>query len=236
MRTTKQRTASGIVPRIIVGIFASLLIATEVESAVIDAGEPATLAKAETNKTASQDTNSPVSQIQTNLDTIKAQIAASVKRIQEAVTSTPAQQAQKVSALAAEIRNLATKDLADDSQIVKGADALIEKMKGQVSHARAASSDPKIGAREIYAAVLTKLEPELGRLVDSRAAVTRVRAALVEKADALDASATAIGFAADADQAIVAAIAFRDTLSDAVAFARKIEMLIDDMGKKQIAT
>lgn len=175
-------------------------------------------------------TNSPVAQIQRELEQIKAQVEASVKQLQAAVASNSAQRAERVSKLAAEIRDLGTKDLGDESKILKGADALIAKMRASVAKARALSTDPKIEARDAYAAVLLRLEPELAKLIDAKSSVAKIRAELFRQAESLQANADAIAFADDADQDIVASATFRRALSDVVEFARRLELLINQVG------
>jgi polygalacturonase len=175
-----------------------------------------------------------VGQMQSGLDQIKQEIVAAVQQMQEANASTPAKQAEKVNNLAMQLRQLATNDLGETSQIVKNADALITKMKGQLSHARASASDPNVGAREIYLAVATKLEPELSKLIDARASVNQVRSELLRQAESLDQNAAAIGFAADADQTVLAANAFGALLTDIAQFTAKIEAMIDAVAKAPV--
>jgi|GEM_PF-2546213 len=67
-------------------------------------------------------TNSPLATIQRDLQNVRSRIDATVKQIQTAVASNPRTHANKVLELANQIRDVASKDLADDAQIVKGAE------------------------------------------------------------------------------------------------------------------
>ena len=175
--------------------------------------------------------NTPVAQIQASMDKIKKELVVAVKQMEAAVHSNPQQQVDKVTNLAKQLRELATNDLGDSSEIVKNADALVAKMKSQLLHARASASDPNVGAREIYLAVATKLEPEISKLIDARASVNQIRSELLRKADGLDQNAAAIGFAADADQTALAANAFSNVLTDIVKFTSQIEAMINNVTK-----
>jgi hypothetical protein len=181
---------------------------------------------------ATGDTNSPVAQIQGHLEKVRTTIEASVKEMQEAVASSPSQHAAKVSNLANQIRDLAAKDLGDESAVVKGADALMAKMRNSVAQARAKSSDPSVRSRDLYGEVLLRLEAELGKLIDAKASVQRIRFELLAQADALASDADAIGFAEDSNQAILASTAFRKCLGEVVEFTRRLELLIHQVGHK----
>lgn len=198
---------------------------------------PGIVAAGLTNNTApAEGTNSAVLKLQCHLDQIKARIEAAVAQAQAAVASKPSEHAATVTKLANQIREVGTKELGDESPIMKQTDSLIAKMKDSVSRARALSSESKAGSREIYAAVLLKLEPELSRLIDAKSSVARIRAELLNQADALTASSEAIGFAEDADQAIIASTAIRTVLSDVVAFTRQLETMINELADPPLAT
>jgi hypothetical protein len=174
-------------------------------------------------------TNTPLAQIQGGLDKIKQEITAAVTEMAKANAATPAQQMQKVQQLAAQLRQLGTNELGDSSDLAANADRLIVKMKSELAQARERSSDPNVGARQIYRDVADKLEPQLSKLIDARSSLSEVRAQLLQKADLLDQDAAAIGFADAADQDIIAAQAFQKVLGDTAKFAEQIQKMIDNV-------
>jgi hypothetical protein len=175
--------------------------------------------------------NSITARIQTDLDSVKKKIDAAVKSLQEAVVSNEAQRASSVSNVAAQIRILASSDLGDGSALVKETDKLIAKMRAQINQGRMLSADPKEEARESYAQGLLTLEPELSRLIDRRTAVARVRSELQRQANVLESRARAIAWLEDADQMKVASKALEEALSEALAFAGRIDSLIGQGSK-----
>src|SRR5437879_3327351 len=80
---------------------------------------------------------------------------------------------------------------------------------------------------------LLTLEPELSRLIDRRTSVARVRSELLRQANALESRARAIAWLEDADQMKVASKALEDALTEALAFAGRIDALITQLGKGQ---
>jgi len=178
-------------------------------------------------------TNSATAGIQADLDNVKSKIAAAVKQIQDAVASNEAQHARAVSNVAAQIRGLAATDLAENSPLSKQTDALVEKMRAQISRGRTLSVDPKEEGREIYSQVLLKLEPELAALIDKKSSLAAIRAELLRQANALESKARAIAFAEDADLSVLAAKAIGDVLDEVVRFAGRIDALINKMGNGQ---
>jgi hypothetical protein len=106
------------------------------------------------------------------------------------------------------------------------------KMRNSVAQARAKSSDPSVRSRDLYGEVLLRLEAELGKLIDAKASVQRIRFELMAQADALASDADAIGFAEDSNQAILASTAFRKCLGEVVEFTRRLELLIHQVGHK----
>ena len=178
-------------------------------------------------------TNSATAKIQADLDNVKSKIAAAVKQIQDAVASNEAQHARAVSNVAAQIRGLAATDLSENSPLVKETDKLVEKMRAQITRGRALSVDPQEQGREIYSQVLLKLEPELASLIDKKGSVAAIRAELVRQANALESKARAIAFAEDADLSMLASKALGDVLSEVIAFAGRIDALINKMGNGQ---
>lgn len=179
------------------------------------------------------DTNSPVSQIAGDLQRLKHRIETAVDAMTNAVASTPALQAAKVSKLADEITELGTKDLGEQGQIVKQADALIAKFNESVAMARKSSSDPNVtpSARAIYGEVGPRIEGELAKLIDAKSTVARIRTELLRQAEGLRQSADAIGFAEHCNQLVLASEAFRNTLTEVTKFTEKISMLIQSVGK-----
>jgi hypothetical protein len=178
-------------------------------------------------------TNGITAKIQADLDNVKTKIDSAVKSLQEATAFNQGQRALSVSNVATQIRNLAANDLGDSSSLVKETDKLITKMKTQISQGRTLSADPKEDAREAYAQGLLTLEPELARLIDRRTSVARVRSELLRQAGALESRARAIAWLEDADQMRVASKALEDALSEALAFAGRIDALITQLGKGQ---
>lgn len=196
-------------------------------------GPDGTLIAASTNAAPAMDTNSPVSSIAADLQRIKARIEGAVSSMSNARASTPALQAAKVTKLADEITELGNKDLGDDGEIVKQAESLIAKFNESVAKARKGSSDPNIGpsARAIYGEVGPRIEAELGKLIDAKSTVTRIRMELLRQAEGLRQSADAIGFAEHCDQLVLASQAFRDTLTEVTKFTERISLLIQSVGK-----
>lgn len=199
------------------------------------AGSDHTAITGNANDVPNADTNSPVSAIAADLERIKARIETAVSSMSNAVASTPALQAAKVTKLADEITELGTKDLGDQGAIVKQADNLIAKFNESVAKAHSGSDDPNIGpkARAIYGEVGPRIEAELAKLIDARSTVTRIRTELLRQAEGLRQSADAIGFAEHANQLMIASQAFRDTLSEVNKFAEKISSLIQSVGNGQ---
>ncbi|MEY2429304.1 MAG: hypothetical protein QOJ40_2189, partial [Verrucomicrobiota bacterium] len=179
------------------------------------------------------ETNGITARIQAGLDGVKAKVDAAVKSLQEAAAANQVQGALSVSNVATQIRNLATSDLGDGSALVKEADKLAEKMRRQISEGRTRSADPKEEAREAYAQGSLMLEAELSKLIDRRSSVSRVRSELQRQANALEARARSIAWLEDANQMKVASKALEDALSEALAFAGKIDALINQMGNAQ---
>ena len=178
-------------------------------------------------------TNAITARIQADLDSVKAKIDSAVKSLQEAVASNQAQRALSVSNVAAQIRALASSDLGDGSALVKETDKLITKMRTQINQGRLLSADPKEEARDSYAQGLLTLEPELSRLIDRRTSVARVRSELQRQAGALESRARAIAWLEEADQMKVASKALEEALSEALAFAGRIDALIGQGAKGQ---
>jgi len=171
-------------------------------------------------------TNGITARIQADLNSVKLKIDTAVKTLQDAVISNQAQRASSVSNVAAQIRVLASSDLGDGSALVKETDKLIAKMRAQISQGRMLSADPKEEARESYAQGLLTLEPELSRLIDRRTAIGRVRSELQRQANVLESRARAIAWLEDAEQMKIASKALEEALSEALAFAGRIDALI----------
>jgi len=131
-----------------------------------------------------------------------------------------------VSNVAAQIRGLASTDLGDGSALVRETDKLITKMRAQINQGRMLAADPKEDARDSYAQGLLTLEPELSRLMDRRTSVARVRNELLRQASALESRAKAIAWLEESDQMKVASKALEEALSEALAFAGRIDALI----------
>jgi len=178
-------------------------------------------------------TNGITARIQSDLETVKGKIDAAVKSLQDAAASNQAQRALSVSNVATQIRSLASNDLGDSSALVRETDKLITKMRTQIAQGRTLSADPREDAREAYAQGLLTLEPELSRLIDRRTSVARVRSELIRQAGALESRARAIAWLEDADQMKVASKALEDALTEALAFAGRIDTLITQLGKGQ---
>ena len=179
-------------------------------------------------------TNGITARIQADLESVKSKINGAVKSLQEAVALNQAQRASSVSNVATQIRALASSDLGDGSALVKETDKLIGKMRAQISQGRMLSADPKEDARDSYAQGLLTLEPELGRLIDRRTSIARVRIELLRQAAALESRAKAIAWLEDADQMKVASKALEEALSEALAFAGRIDALIGKSTKLAI--
>jgi uncharacterized phage infection (PIP) family protein YhgE len=174
----------------------------------------------------SNGTNGITARIQADLDSVKNKINAAVKTLQEAVASNQEQRAMSVSNVAAQIRGLASTDLGDGSALVRETDKLITKMRAQINQGRMLAADPKEDARDSYAQGLLTLEPELSRLIDRRTSVARVRNELLRQASALESRAKAIAWLEESDQMKVASKALEEALSEALAFAGRIDALI----------
>ncbi len=179
------------------------------------------------------DTNSPVASIAADLQRLKARIDGAVAAMTNAVASSPALHAAKVTKLADEITELATKDLGDEGQIVRQATALVAKFNDSVAKARKGSSDPNAGpsTREIYGQLLPGLEGELGKLIDAKSTVARIRSELLRQAEGLRQSAEAIGFAEHCGTLVIASQAFRATLTEVTKFTEQIALMIQSVGK-----
>ena len=115
-------------------------------------------------------------------------------------------------------------------------DAIVhrKKMRAQISQGRMLSADPKEDVRDSYAQGLLTLEPELARLIDRRTSIARVRIELLRQAAALESRAKAIAWLEDADQMKVASKALEEALSEALAFAGRIDALIGKSTKLAI--
>jgi hypothetical protein len=180
------------------------------------------------------ETNGITARIQADLDSVKSKINAAVKSLQDAVAVSQVQRAMSVSNVAAQIRTLATSDLGDGSALVKETDKLIAKMRTQINQGRLLSADPKEEARDSYAQGLLTLEPELSKLIDRRTSVARVRNELLRQAGMLESRAKAIAWLEDADQMKVASKVLEEALSEALAFAGRIDALIGPQVKLAI--
>jgi len=178
-------------------------------------------------------TNGITARIQADLDNVKGKIDFAVKSLQDAAASNQVHRAMCVSNVATQIRSLASSDLGDSSALVRETDKLIAKMRTQIAQGRTLSADPREEAREAYAQGLLTLEPELSRLIDRRTSVARVRSELLRQAGALESRARAIAWLEDADQMKVASKALEDALTEALAFAGRIDSLITQLGKGQ---
>jgi len=179
-------------------------------------------------------TNGITARIQADLDSVKSKINAAVKSLQDAVAANQVQRAMSVSNVAAQIRSLATSDLGDASALVKETDRLIAKMRTQINQGRLLSADPKEEARDSYAQGLLTLEPELSKLIDRRTSVDRVRNELLRQAGALESRAKAVAWLEDADQMKVASKVLEEALSEALAFAGRIDALIGRQTKAAV--
>lgn len=181
------------------------------------------------------ETNSVVTQIHSDLEQVKLKINGAVAAMQEAANSSAKQHATAVSNLATEIRELANTQLSDNADMMQKSAALLAKMQDATAKARALSKDPAVKSRDIYAEVLVQLEAEVSQLIDARAMVKDIRRDILAQADRLADEADAIGFAENAHQAIIASTAFRSTLSEVVAFTKRLEVTINQMGNAQSA-
>lgn len=189
-------------------------------------------AAASTNAASPADTNSPVASIAADLDRLKARIEAAVAAMSNSVASSPALQAAKVTKLANEITELGTKDLGEEGQILKQAQALTVKFNESVAKARQGASDPNVGpsAREIYGRLLPGLEGELAQLINAKSTAARIRTELLRQAEGLRQSAEAIGFAEHCNQLVLASQAYRAALAEVTKFTEKIALLIQSVG------
>lgn len=178
-------------------------------------------------------TNGITAQIQTDLDAVKAKMDSAVKTLQQAVASNQDHGAAAVSNLATQIRTLAQNDLGDTGRLVTETDRLIQKWKDSISHGRMLAADPKEESREVYAQALLTLEPELAQLIDRRTSVARVRAELIRQAGALESRARAIAWLDDVNEMKVASQALENALSEALAFAGRIDSMLMQLGKGQ---
>ena len=234
---TAPRTAAGITNKVML-VVAACLLAGGGFSRAQDApnnvpGPDARLMAAGTNAAPAEDTNSPVAALAGDLLLLKVRIETALANMSDAVTSTPAEQAAKVTKLADGISELATNDLADGGRIVKQAEALVAKFNDSVATARKRSNDPNLrpAAREIYGQLLPGLEGELAKLIDAKSTVVRIRTELLRQAEGLRQSADAIGFAEHCNKLVLASQAFRATLAEAVKFAGNIASLIQSVGR-----
>ena len=107
-------------------------------------------------------------------------------------------------------------------------------MRTQINQGRLLSADPKEEARDSYAQGLLTLEPELSKLIDRRTSVARVRNELLRQAGMLESRAKAIAWLEDADQMKVASKVLEEALSEALAFAGRIDALIGPQVKLAI--
>jgi hypothetical protein len=171
-----------------------------------------------------------VNQIQVDLRDVIARVEAATMAMSNANASTPGQYSAIVSNTAVQIRDLAVQTLGDKSQILKEADGLIEKTRGQISHVRGLATDPKVPVRQKYEQLLPNLERNLAQVMDAKTSVGSIRAELLKQADALAANAAFIGFSADVEQTEFAIEAFRDCLSQVSAFVSRLSKTIDDVG------
>jgi len=195
------------------------------------ADQPTTTASA--NTAPASETNSAVASIAADLRRLKARIESSVVTMSNAVASTPALQVAKVKKLADEITELGTKDLGEDGAIAKQAESLIAKFNESVDKARKGCSDSTLSApaRDIYGQIGPNLERELGKLIEAKSTVARIRMELLRQAEGLRQSADAIGFAEHAGELMLASQAFRATLTDVAKFTEKIALLIQSVGR-----
>ena len=161
-------------------------------------------AAARSNAAPPADTNSPVASIAADLARLKARIEAATAAMSNSVASSPALQAAKVTKLADEITELGTKDLGEEGQILKQAQALTVKFNESVAKTRQGASDPNAGSsvREIYRRRLPGLEGELAKLLAARATAAQIRNELLRQAEGLRQLADAIGFAEHCDQLV----------------------------------
>jgi hypothetical protein len=180
-------------------------------------------------------TNTAVGRIQTDLKDVIAKVEAATKQMSMANAASPSQYSAIVSNTAIKIRELATQTLGDNSQIVKEADGLIQKTRGQISRVRGLSTDPKNLVRSKYETLLPSLEKNLSQVMDARSSVGSIRAELLKQADALGANAEFIGFSEDVAQGELAIKAFRDCLSEVSAFVARLSKTIDDVGGPKLA-
>ena len=114
--TTAPRLAVGIINNVMLVIAACLLARSGFAGAQPAPerlpGSDSPPAATSTNGAPAADTNSPVGSIAADLERLKARINTAVTAMSNAVASTPAVQAAKVTKLADEITELGTKDLA----------------------------------------------------------------------------------------------------------------------------
>ena len=139
-------------------------------------------------------TNSVVAAIAADLQRVKARIDGAVIAMSNSVAANPKDHSAKVLKLADEIAALGTNNLGDASQLMKQAEALVKKYGDSVAKARKGASDPggTPAVRDIYGQLLPGLELELGRLIDAKATVARIRMELLRQAEGLRQSADAI--------------------------------------------
>ena len=169
-------------------------------------GSDSTAITTSTNTAPAGDTNSPVASLAADLQGLKARIEASVAAMSNAVASSPALQAAKVTKLADEITELGTKDLGNEGEIVKEAESLIAKLDESLAKARKGSSDPNVdpSAREIYDRLLPSLESERTKLIHAKSTAAGIRTVLFRQAEELRQWAEAIEFAEHCNQLVPA--------------------------------
>ena len=233
---TAPRNAAGITNKGMLVVAACLL-----GLATLAGGQPAPdkaapdspPAAARSNAAPPADTNSPVASIAADLARLKARIEAATAAMSNSVASSPALQAAKVTKLADEITELGTKDLGEEGQILKQAQALTVKFNESVAKARQGASDPNVGpsVREIYGQLLPGLERELAQLIDAKSTAARIRSELLRQAEGLRQSAEAIGFAEHCNQLVLASQAYRAALAEVTKFTEKIALLIQSVGR-----
>ncbi|MGO9200726.1 MAG: hypothetical protein ACLQM8_09320 [Limisphaerales bacterium] len=235
--TVAPRLAAGIINKVMFVMVACLLARPGFAGAQPAPerlpGPDNSLVAATTNAAPAADTNSPVGSIAADLERLQARINTVVTAMSNAVASSPALQAAKVTKLADEITELGTKDLGDGGQIFKQAEALIAKFNESVAKARRGATDPSLGpsARDIYGTLLPGLEAELAKLMDAKSTAVRIRSELLRQAEGLRQSADAIGFAEHCNQLVLASQAYRATLAEVAKFTEKIALLIQSVGR-----
>jgi hypothetical protein len=179
-------------------------------------------------------TNTVVGRIQDDLKDVIAKVEAATMQMSKANASTPGQYSAIVSNTATKIRELATQTLGDGSQMIKEADGLIEKTRGQISRVRGSSTDPKVLVRQKYEQLLPALEMNLSQVMDARSSISKIRAELIKQADVLAANAEFIGFSSDVEATELAIKAFRECLSEVSAFVTRLAKTVDEVGGPRV--